>query len=159
MVNLREIDNDMQTLYINASADAFEFKVHADADGTVEGALRYHPSLCDRETYPEDPNAIPGPLHVEILNKKGEPACRIPSATQNAAWKALSISLKVVWHSPNGDVEINFHIAAHSAEWAFWFRTMGNLNRLGKYTLQLNTVLNESNAAVWAGKQLPNHTP
>uniref|UniRef100_A0AAZ3SDD8 SMCHD1 Ig-like domain-containing protein n=1 Tax=Oncorhynchus tshawytscha TaxID=74940 RepID=A0AAZ3SDD8_ONCTS len=32
-----------------------------------------------------------GPLHVEILNKKGEPACRIPSATQNAARKALSI--------------------------------------------------------------------
>uniref|UniRef100_A0A4W5NPZ4 SMCHD1 ribosomal S5 domain-containing protein n=1 Tax=Hucho hucho TaxID=62062 RepID=A0A4W5NPZ4_9TELE len=59
MVNLREIDNDMQTLYINASADTFEFKVYADADGTVEGVLRYHPFLYDRETYPEDPNAIP----------------------------------------------------------------------------------------------------
>lgn len=35
---------------------------------------------------------------------------------------------------------------------------VGNLNKLGKYTLQLNTVLNESNATVWAGKQLPNHT-
>ena len=34
---------------------------------------------------------LAGPLHVEILNKKGEPACRIPSATQNAARKALSI--------------------------------------------------------------------
>ncbi|CAB1349523.1 unnamed protein product [Coregonus sp. 'balchen'] len=65
-----------------------------------------------------------GPLHVEILNKKGESISRIPSATQNASRKALSIELKVVWHSPNGDVETNSHIAAHSAKWAFWFRTM-----------------------------------
>uniref|UniRef100_A0A8C7KI81 Structural maintenance of chromosomes flexible hinge domain containing 1 n=1 Tax=Oncorhynchus kisutch TaxID=8019 RepID=A0A8C7KI81_ONCKI len=101
-----------------------------------------------------------GPLHVEILNKKGESISRIPSAMQNTTRKALSIELKVVWHSPNGDVETNSHIAAHSAKWAFWFRTMENLNKLGKYTLHLNTILNvnESNATVWAGNQLPNHT-
>uniref|UniRef100_A0A8C7RL75 Structural maintenance of chromosomes flexible hinge domain containing 1 n=1 Tax=Oncorhynchus mykiss TaxID=8022 RepID=A0A8C7RL75_ONCMY len=101
-----------------------------------------------------------GPLHVEILNKKGESISRIPSAMQNTTRKALSIELKVVWHSPNGDVETNSHIAAHSAKWAFWFRTMENLNKLGKYTLHLNTILNvnESNATVWAGNRLPNHT-
>uniref|UniRef100_A0A674DGW2 Structural maintenance of chromosomes flexible hinge domain containing 1 n=1 Tax=Salmo trutta TaxID=8032 RepID=A0A674DGW2_SALTR len=101
-----------------------------------------------------------GPLHVEIINKKGESISRIPSAMQNTTRKALSIELKVVWHSPNGDVETNSHIAAHSAKWAFWFRTMENLNKLGKYTLHLNTILNvnESNATVWAGNRLPNHT-
>uniref|UniRef100_A0A8C8GRN5 SMC hinge domain-containing protein n=1 Tax=Oncorhynchus tshawytscha TaxID=74940 RepID=A0A8C8GRN5_ONCTS len=101
-----------------------------------------------------------GPLHVEILNKKGESISRIPSAMQNTTRKALLIELKVVWHSPNGDVETNSHIAAHSAKWAFWFRTMENLNKLGKYTLHLNTILNvnESNATVWAGNRLPNHT-
>lgn len=62
MVNLREIDNDMQTLYINTSADTFEFKACTDVDGIVEGILRYHPFLYDRETYPEDPYAIPGNL-------------------------------------------------------------------------------------------------
>ncbi|XP_062850084.1 structural maintenance of chromosomes flexible hinge domain-containing protein 1 isoform X2 [Trichomycterus rosablanca] len=54
-LNLREIDNDMQTLYINSSVSEFEFKASKGADATVEGLLRYHPFLYDRETYPEDP--------------------------------------------------------------------------------------------------------
>uniref|UniRef100_A0A6Q2ZP32 SMC hinge domain-containing protein n=1 Tax=Esox lucius TaxID=8010 RepID=A0A6Q2ZP32_ESOLU len=96
-----------------------------------------------------------GPLHVEILNRKGESISRIPSANQNGR-KALSVELKIIWHSPNGDVETNFYIAAHASKWAFWFRTMENLIKLGKYTLYLNTILNESNTTVWAGNQLPN---
>lgn len=53
--NLREINDDMQTLYINSAADSFEFKALVDREGVVEGIIRYHPFLYDRETYPEDP--------------------------------------------------------------------------------------------------------
>ncbi|XP_066478874.1 structural maintenance of chromosomes flexible hinge domain-containing protein 1 isoform X2 [Tiliqua scincoides] len=55
IVNLREITDDMQTLYINTAADSFEFKAHVEGDGIVEGIIRYHPFLYDKETYPEDP--------------------------------------------------------------------------------------------------------
>ncbi|KAM3839535.1 structural maintenance of chromosomes flexible hinge domain-containing protein 1 isoform 2-T2 [Vipera latastei] len=56
IVNLREIDDDMQTLYINTAADSFEFKALVGGDGIVEGIIRYHPFLYERETYPEDPS-------------------------------------------------------------------------------------------------------
>ncbi|XP_015418161.1 PREDICTED: structural maintenance of chromosomes flexible hinge domain-containing protein 1 [Myotis davidii] len=55
IVNLREIQDDMQTLYINTATDSFEFKAHVEGDGVVEGIIRYHPFLYDRETYPDDP--------------------------------------------------------------------------------------------------------
>ncbi|XP_054840467.1 structural maintenance of chromosomes flexible hinge domain-containing protein 1 isoform X2 [Eublepharis macularius] len=55
IVNLREIKDDMQTLYINTAADNFEFKAHVEGEGVVEGIIRYHPFLYDKETYPEDP--------------------------------------------------------------------------------------------------------
>ncbi|XP_065524143.1 structural maintenance of chromosomes flexible hinge domain-containing protein 1 isoform X1 [Lathamus discolor] len=55
IVNLREIKDDMQTLYINTAADSFEFKAHFEGEGIVEGIIRYHPFLYDKETYPDDP--------------------------------------------------------------------------------------------------------
>ncbi|XP_077208774.1 structural maintenance of chromosomes flexible hinge domain-containing protein 1 isoform X2 [Paroedura picta] len=55
ILKLREIKDDMQTLYINTAADNFEFKAHVEGDGVVEGIIRYHPFLYDKETYPEDP--------------------------------------------------------------------------------------------------------
>uniref|UniRef100_A0A665WKZ3 Structural maintenance of chromosomes flexible hinge domain containing 1 n=1 Tax=Echeneis naucrates TaxID=173247 RepID=A0A665WKZ3_ECHNA len=59
MLNLREVDDDMQTLYINAAADTFEFKAVTGQDsGRVEGIIRYHPFLYDKETYPPDPQAV-----------------------------------------------------------------------------------------------------
>lgn len=51
-MNLREIQDDMQTLYINTAADSFEFKACVGVDGIVEGIIRYHPFLYDKETYP-----------------------------------------------------------------------------------------------------------
>ncbi|XP_078396761.1 structural maintenance of chromosomes flexible hinge domain-containing protein 1 [Cetorhinus maximus] len=54
IVNLREIKDDMQTLFINTAADCFEFKAHVEGEGVVEGVIRYHPFLYDKETYPED---------------------------------------------------------------------------------------------------------
>nr|XP_019942866.1 PREDICTED: structural maintenance of chromosomes flexible hinge domain-containing protein 1 [Paralichthys olivaceus] len=60
VVNLRKIDDDMQSLYIKAAADTFEFKATTGVNaGTVEGIIRYHPFLYDKETYPEDPLAPP----------------------------------------------------------------------------------------------------
>ncbi|XP_068093326.1 structural maintenance of chromosomes flexible hinge domain-containing protein 1 isoform X2 [Hyperolius riggenbachi] len=54
-IKLRDIKEDMQTLYINSSAESFEFKVQVEGDGVIEGIIRYHPFLYDKETYPEDP--------------------------------------------------------------------------------------------------------
>ncbi|KAL6041029.1 hypothetical protein STEG23_019169, partial [Scotinomys teguina] len=64
IVNLREIKDDMQTLYINTASDSFEFKAHVEGDGVVEGVIRYHPFLYDRETYPDDP-CFPSKLRDE----------------------------------------------------------------------------------------------
>ncbi|KAK0131677.1 Structural maintenance of chromosomes flexible hinge domain-containing protein 1 [Merluccius polli] len=64
-----------------------------------------------------------GPLNVEILNKKGEAISRLPSSNQVV--RKLVLELRVVWHGPNGDQEIHFYIAQHSAKWAFWFKAMG----------------------------------
>ena len=49
---LEEIDNDLQSQYIRSTASAFEFRAHCEGGGVVEGMLRYHPFLYDRETYP-----------------------------------------------------------------------------------------------------------
>ncbi|XP_074549592.1 structural maintenance of chromosomes flexible hinge domain-containing protein 1 [Halichoeres trimaculatus] len=56
-INLKEIDDDMQTLYIKSSADTFRFQATIPHERSpVEGILRYHPFLYDRETYPQDPD-------------------------------------------------------------------------------------------------------
>uniref|UniRef100_A0A3B4YKE3 Structural maintenance of chromosomes flexible hinge domain containing 1 n=1 Tax=Seriola lalandi dorsalis TaxID=1841481 RepID=A0A3B4YKE3_SERLL len=66
VMNLREVDDDMQTLYINATADMFEFKATTGQDrGTVEGLIRYHPFLYDRETFPPDPYVVQAPANDE----------------------------------------------------------------------------------------------
>ena len=59
-LNLREVADDKQTLYISSAVDTFEFNASSVNEGTVEGVLRYRPFLYDRETYPEDPNASRG---------------------------------------------------------------------------------------------------
>ncbi|XP_051796330.1 structural maintenance of chromosomes flexible hinge domain-containing protein 1-like [Acanthochromis polyacanthus] len=57
-IHLREVEDDMQTLYINAAADTFEFRASTAADNfTIEGIIRYHPFLYDKETYPKCPDA------------------------------------------------------------------------------------------------------
>uniref|UniRef100_A0A671V011 Structural maintenance of chromosomes flexible hinge domain containing 1 n=1 Tax=Sparus aurata TaxID=8175 RepID=A0A671V011_SPAAU len=57
VINIREVEDDMQSLYINTAADRFEFMAEQDG-GTVEGIIRYHPFLYYKETYPEDPSAV-----------------------------------------------------------------------------------------------------
>ena len=57
---LRDINDDMQTQYIRTAASVFEFRAKAENGGVVEGVLRYHPFLYDRETYPILDGEIPG---------------------------------------------------------------------------------------------------
>lgn len=43
----------MQTQFVRNAASSFEFKALIEG-AKVEGVLRYHPFLYDRETYPMD---------------------------------------------------------------------------------------------------------
>ena len=59
VINLKDINEDMQTRYIRSSAaSTFEFKATVEATGIVEGLMRYHPFLFDHETYPHDELAL-----------------------------------------------------------------------------------------------------
>ncbi|XP_037553247.1 structural maintenance of chromosomes flexible hinge domain-containing protein 1, partial [Nematolebias whitei] len=62
VMNLREVEDDMQTLYINTAVNTFEFRATTSDNGTVEGVLRYHPFLYDKETYPKDPYTAHAPV-------------------------------------------------------------------------------------------------
>lgn len=54
VINLKDIDDDIQTRYIRSAASTFEFKATVEATGIVEGLMRYHPFLYEHETYPHD---------------------------------------------------------------------------------------------------------
>ncbi|XP_039253574.2 structural maintenance of chromosomes flexible hinge domain-containing protein 1-like isoform X2 [Styela clava] len=55
-VNLHDINDDLESQYIRTAFDTFEFKVKTDGgSGIVEGSIRYHPFLYDKETFPSDP--------------------------------------------------------------------------------------------------------
>ncbi|XP_017327848.1 structural maintenance of chromosomes flexible hinge domain-containing protein 1 isoform X1 [Ictalurus punctatus] len=98
-----------------------------------------------------------GPIKVEILNKKGETMSRWPVSSGNS--RKFMIDLKVVWHSPDKAITTNSHIGVHS-KWEYWFRPMENLNKLGTYTLHLQTILSDGDSPMteWAGTQLPHYT-
>ncbi|XP_060920639.1 structural maintenance of chromosomes flexible hinge domain-containing protein 1 [Labrus mixtus] len=69
VMNLREVEDDMQSLYINSATDTFEFRASTqDNSGKVEGIIRYHPFLYDRETYPQDPDANEDSEDNEVSN-------------------------------------------------------------------------------------------
>ncbi|XP_014834254.1 PREDICTED: structural maintenance of chromosomes flexible hinge domain-containing protein 1-like, partial [Poecilia mexicana] len=69
-MNLREVEDDMQTLFINAAKDTFEFRATTPDRGIVEGLLRYHPFLYDKETYPEDPFVYQAPGEDDYNNER-----------------------------------------------------------------------------------------
>uniref|UniRef100_A0AAV2L7V1 SMC hinge domain-containing protein n=1 Tax=Knipowitschia caucasica TaxID=637954 RepID=A0AAV2L7V1_KNICA len=57
--HLRDIGTDLQSLYVKAAVSTFEFKACTNPEaGLVEGVIRYHPFLYDRETYPENPDVV-----------------------------------------------------------------------------------------------------
>uniref|UniRef100_A0A3B5AWZ6 Structural maintenance of chromosomes flexible hinge domain containing 1 n=1 Tax=Stegastes partitus TaxID=144197 RepID=A0A3B5AWZ6_9TELE len=71
-IHLREVEDDMQTLFINAAADTFEFRATTIPErGTVEGIVRYHPFLYDKETYPKDPTVAQAPDNDDDDNEAG----------------------------------------------------------------------------------------
>ena len=59
-VNLRTIEDDMQTQYARTAASTFDFKAYVDGTTAVEGIIRYHPFKFDRETYPVDVYGVRG---------------------------------------------------------------------------------------------------
>ena len=56
IINLRDVEDDMQTMYVRSGASVFDFKATVEGSGVVEGIIRYHPFLYDRETFPSDFN-------------------------------------------------------------------------------------------------------
>ncbi|XP_044033095.1 structural maintenance of chromosomes flexible hinge domain-containing protein 1 isoform X2 [Siniperca chuatsi] len=97
-----------------------------------------------------------GSLKIEIVNKKGESLSRMPAGEKGTVIK-LNIELTVVQHGPKEDQQLITCVAQHSAKWGFWFKKIETLTNLGKYTLSLNTVINESNATVFGGRKLPSY--
>jgi hypothetical protein len=57
---LHTVEDDLHTQYIRTSASTFEFRAHVENAGCIEGMLRYHPFLYDRETYPLNDSEVKG---------------------------------------------------------------------------------------------------
>ncbi|XP_039610777.1 structural maintenance of chromosomes flexible hinge domain-containing protein 1 [Polypterus senegalus] len=95
-----------------------------------------------------------GAMRIEILNKKGEAMQKLPASSHTGS-KKLLVELKVIFHCDREDEVIISHISQHGGKWPYWFKKMESVTRLGKYTLKLQTVLNESNADTYAGISLP----
>lgn len=53
-LNLRDINDDLQSQFVKTGASVFDFKAKVEGAGVVEGVLRYHPFLYDHETFPTD---------------------------------------------------------------------------------------------------------
>ncbi|RMX48106.1 hypothetical protein pdam_00002687 [Pocillopora damicornis] len=81
-MQLRDIDDDMQTQYIRTAASVFEFRARAESGGVVEGVLRYHPFLYDRETYPTLEGEIPVVDNAEELADPLEKDSRAPRGSR-----------------------------------------------------------------------------
>ena len=66
VIDLRDVEDDLQTLFVRGAANVFEFKAVVEGSMDVEGVLRYHPFLYDRETYPYDINDPRSKLTLKI---------------------------------------------------------------------------------------------
>ena len=52
-ISLRDIEDDLESLFLKSTVSLFEFIAHVEGVGRVEGVLRYHPFLYDKETFPD----------------------------------------------------------------------------------------------------------
>jgi len=86
-IDLGDIEDDLESRYIRSASDSFEFRARADG-GCVEGVLRYHPFLYDRETYPLNEcrdgmlrvsgcGQVAGSLVLSFLNKTSEQSAHV----------------------------------------------------------------------------------
>ncbi|XP_019218618.1 structural maintenance of chromosomes flexible hinge domain-containing protein 1 isoform X2 [Oreochromis niloticus] len=98
-----------------------------------------------------------GPLKIEILNKRGEKLSRMSSVGQGKGTK-LCVKLTLLHHGLKSDKELAAYVAPHLANTGFWFKKMDHLTELGKYTLNLNTVVHETNDVSFGGRALPRFT-
>ncbi|XP_039473441.1 structural maintenance of chromosomes flexible hinge domain-containing protein 1 isoform X5 [Oreochromis aureus] len=98
-----------------------------------------------------------GPLKIEILNKRGEKLSRMPPVGQGKGTK-LCVKLTLLHHGLKSDKELAAYVAPHLANTGFWFKKMDHLTELGKYTLNLTTVVHETNAVSFGGRALPRFT-
>lgn len=106
----------------------------------------------DNSTQPA--GTILGPIQVQIENKKGELISRILSGGQG---KKLSVELKLVYHAPDGEMELVSCVAQYSPAWGYWFNKIENFVDLGQYTMFLNTVLSDTNATEYGERRLPQY--
>ncbi|XP_026035611.1 structural maintenance of chromosomes flexible hinge domain-containing protein 1 isoform X3 [Astatotilapia calliptera] len=98
-----------------------------------------------------------GPLKIDILNKRGEKLSRMSSVGQGKGTK-LCVKLTLLHHGQKSDKELAAYVAPHLGNNGFWFKKIENLTELGKYTLNLNTVVHETNAVSFGGRALPTFT-
>ncbi|XP_054753736.2 structural maintenance of chromosomes flexible hinge domain-containing protein 1-like [Lytechinus pictus] len=73
-LNLRDIEDDHQSNFIRSAKDTFEFRVLVEGTGLVEGVLRYHPFLFDRESFPVDYGLAVQEVDDESDVKRDRPA-------------------------------------------------------------------------------------
>ena len=52
-VSLRDVNDDLESQFLQSTASIFEFDAQVEGTGIVEGVLRYHPFLYDKETFPD----------------------------------------------------------------------------------------------------------
>lgn len=98
-----------------------------------------------------------GPLQVDIVDKKGESMSRMPSGDKGQV-KKLVVELKIVRHDEaKGDEEIETSVAQWTKKWSYYFKKIGKLTVMGKYTLTLNSAINESNITVFGDRALPSY--
>lgn len=84
-VNLRDIHDDLESRYLQSASDIFEFTARTDGGvGVVEGSIRYHPFLFEKETYPLDSYAdgnVPGDFcllrQISCCHRQGWAAAQI----------------------------------------------------------------------------------
>lgn len=96
-----------------------------------------------------------GPLRIDILNKRRDPISTLPS--DRGPGKKLAVQLKITRQGPKGAQEV-FSVVAQITKWSYWFKKIENLVQLGRYTLSLKTVINDSSATSFGGRELPSYT-
>ncbi|CAM1306288.1 TMPRSS15 (predicted), partial [Pycnogonum litorale] len=92
-----------------------------------------------------------GAIKVEIANCRGDLISKLAGSSQ----RKLLVELRIVWHSPSGDVTVVQHVCQHAKNWPYWFRKMENIKNLGSHTLILQAILHETGTHVLCGKSLP----
>lgn len=66
-VEMGEIDDDYESRHVRSAVDSFDFTVTCEDEATVEGILRYHPFLYDKETFPTPTDDTDGKIRPHFV--------------------------------------------------------------------------------------------